>query len=66
MNPDIERSVDAGYLVSAYTGGEEVLRIEQNGRIFWKGREVEGDDDFRAAMRDLAYCLKANFNWSRA
>lgn len=31
----------------------EALRIEHDGRIFWKGREVEADDQFRAAMIEL-------------
>lgn len=31
----------------------EVIRIQYDGRIFWKGREVETDDDFRAAMLEL-------------
>ena len=32
----------------------EVIRIDPEGRLFWRGREVETDDDFRAAMLDLA------------
>lgn len=32
----------------------EVIRIEHDGRLFWHKREVETDDDFRAAMIDLA------------
>ena len=31
----------------------EIIRIENDGRIFWKQREVETDNDFRAAMLDL-------------
>lgn len=31
----------------------EVLRIHQDGRIFWKHREVESDEVFRSAMIDL-------------
>jgi len=34
--------------------GEPIIMITPEGRIFWKGREVESDDDFRAAMLDLA------------
>ena len=34
--------------------GKEVLRIANDGRIFWNGREVESDDEFRAAMLDLS------------
>ena len=32
----------------------EVIRITPDGRLFWKGREVETDEDFRSAMRELA------------
>jgi len=32
---------------------EEVLRIDPEGRIFWKGCEVESDADFRAAMLEV-------------
>ena len=37
--------------------GEEVIRIEKDGRIFWRKREVETDDEFRAAMMDLVKFL---------
>ena len=33
--------------------GNEVIRIDRDGRVFWKTREVETDDDFRAAMLEL-------------
>ena len=36
------------------TGTREVIRISQDGKLFWNGREVETDDEFRAAMLDLA------------
>lgn len=39
---------------------KEVVRIQQDGRIFWNGREVETDDDFRAAMIDLATIMNQN------
>ena len=42
--------------------GIEVLRIDAEGAIYWKGREVESDDDFRAAMLGLASTLKAIMN----
>ena len=38
----------------------EVIRIGPDGRLFWRGREVETDDDFRAAMLDLAAALRQN------
>ena len=47
----------------SYASGTEVpepiILIDRSGRIFWKGREVKGDDDFRAAMLDLAKYLCA-------
>ena len=36
----------------------EVLKITADGKIFWNGREVEGDDEFRAAMVDLRNQLR--------
>ncbi len=38
---------------------EEIIRIEGDGRIFWRKREVETDDDFRAAMLDFAERFRA-------
>lgn len=35
----------------------EVIRIAPDGRIFWKGREVETDEQFRAAMLGLKNAL---------
>ena len=32
---------------------KEAFRIEQSGRIFWKGREVETDDELRSAVLEL-------------
>ncbi len=44
--------------------GQEVLRITPDGRIFWKQREVETDDDFRAAMLALSDALvKIHRGW---
>lgn len=31
-----------------------IIVVKPDGTIFWKGREVETDDDFRAAMIELA------------
>lgn len=33
---------------------KEIVRINADGRVFWRGREVETDDDFRSAMMDMA------------
>lgn len=40
------------------TDATEIIKIDPTGRIFWKQREVETDDDFRKAMLDLADALK--------
>ncbi len=34
--------------------GEEVIKITPEGDIYWRGREVETDDDFKGAMMELA------------
>lgn len=34
--------------------GAEVIRIDPKGHVFWNGREVESDADFRSAMMALA------------
>jgi len=36
------------------------LRIAPDGRIFWKQREVETDDEFRAAMLELKDAMVKN------
>ena len=38
--------------------GREVIRIQPDGSIFWCGREVVGDEMFKAAMIDLLAVLK--------
>ena len=32
---------------------QEVIRIDKDGRIFWLGREVTTDDEFRQTMLEL-------------
>ena len=49
IQPDTIRCVDKEQT--------EVMRIAADGRIFWRGREVETDDDFRAAMLELRDAL---------
>lgn len=39
----------------------EVLRIAPNGDLFWKGREIETDEEFKTAMSLLAATLMGNF-----
>ena len=32
---------------------DEIMRWEADGRLFWRGREVETDDEFRQMVRDM-------------
>lgn len=41
---------------------KQVLRIEHSGRIFWAGREVETDEQFRSAMLELRNAMIANLS----
>ncbi len=41
---------------------EAVLTIDSEGRIFWRGREVTGDEEFRKAMIDLRDLLSRHGN----
>jgi hypothetical protein len=38
----------------------EIIRIQNDGAILWKGREVESDAGFRSAMIDLKNALVSN------
>ncbi len=33
--------------------GKEIIRIDPVGRVYWNGREVETDEDFRGAMMEM-------------
>lgn len=35
----------------------QVLSITKDGRIFWRQREVETDDDLRTAMKEVAKAM---------
>jgi hypothetical protein len=39
---------------------KEIVRIAANGSIFWNGREIHTDDDFKAAMLQLRDVLIEN------
>ena len=43
----------------------EALRIEKDGRIFWCGREVESDAEFKAAMVELRDVLVTSMGGRR-
>lgn len=32
---------------------EEIIRIAADGSIYWRGRLIEADEDFKSAMLDL-------------
>lgn len=36
---------------------KEVVRITKEGRIFWRQREVETDDEFRSSMIEIRQAL---------
>lgn len=44
-------------------GNVEVFKIGSDGRLFWRGREVETDDDLRAAMREVNQLMCAMVHW---
>lgn len=41
------------YVLSVTTPVTPVFQITGDGRIFWRGREVTGDEEFRLAILDL-------------
>lgn len=47
----------AGSITFHTNGHTEVLRLTPEGDVVWRGRKVEGDDEFRAAMMDLRKVL---------
>lgn len=47
-----------GETLGFVASGKEIIRINSDGRISWKGREITTDDDFRSAMADLAKKLQ--------
>lgn len=50
----------ADILFARSSNMQEVVRIAHDGSIFWRGRLVESDDEFKQAMLDLAQCFKTN------
>ena len=37
---------------------QEVVRIEANGNIFWNGRRITTDEEFRQTMMAMHECLQ--------
>ena len=46
-------SVKSSIFIAYLQDGSEVVRIDNDGKIFWNDREVETDDQFRSAMMEL-------------
>lgn len=46
-------SVKSSIFVAYDDNGREVVRIDNDGKIFWNKREVETDYELRAAMMEL-------------
>lgn len=44
-------------LVFRPPGTDEVLRIDPEGKVFWKGMELVTDADFKQAVLDLIGCF---------
>ncbi len=38
-------------------GGSEIIKITKEGDIFWRGKLVESNDEFKTAMMDLKVAL---------
>lgn len=54
----VSTSVPADPLTCFNAQRAEVVRIAHDGEVFWKGRRVEGDEQFKRAMLELADCLR--------
>jgi hypothetical protein len=52
-NIGIKSSVIPDLLTIQNPEHKEVVRIDKDGRIFWLGREVTTDDEFRQTMLEL-------------
>jgi hypothetical protein len=47
-------------LLVTSNNNREVIKITPSGEIYWNGRLVETDQDFKASMLELAEYLKGN------
>jgi hypothetical protein len=55
----------ASNVMSAYEhSGAEVVRIQGDGRLFWRGREVFTDDAFRSAILELVQIMSGKHGGS--
>ena len=51
--------VDYSTSLNFSPNGLDTFRVEADGRLFWKGREVESDDELRSAMLEIKRYLTA-------
>ena len=56
ISPDLNPSI-------SFSGkyGDVILRIEQSGKLFWREREIETDDDLRAGLKELVENFRKGF-----
>jgi hypothetical protein len=53
FNIGVKSSVIPDLIQISNSNHKEVVRIDKDGRIFWLGREVTTDDEFRQTMLEL-------------
>jgi hypothetical protein len=41
--------------------GDVILRIDDSGKLFWREREIETDDDLRAGLKELVENFRKGF-----
>lgn len=56
----VKSDIKPDLIVAFNENQKEVIKIDKDGRIFWAGREVETDDEFRGVMKELAETLARN------
>ena len=52
-------------IIRCMKDGKTVMRIAPDGRIYWNGKEVLSDDDFRSAMLELKEALMRDVTLSQ-
>lgn len=57
MNSYIVASDPSQFPTCFFNQNKEVIKITPEGGIFWNGREIESDAEFKLAMLDLKNCL---------
>lgn len=57
-NISLKANTQPDILFARSNNMQEVIRIAADGNVYWRGRLVESDDEFKQAMLDLAKCFK--------